>query len=79
VRLRRAWWKYESTEWMQDVLRRLADGVVLPGQCFVVSLESGWSRIARRMRRLPGAEIVAPRRAHRVSPAPQPAAVVIES
>jgi hypothetical protein len=79
VRLRRAWWKYESAGWMQEILQRLADGVLLPGQCFVVSLESGWSRMARKLRRIPGAEIVAPRRAHRAVPTPQPDAVVIES
>ena len=79
VRLRRPWWKYESAGWTQGILQRLADGIVLPGQCFVVSLESGWSRMARKLRRIPGAEIVAPRRAHRAVPAPQPGAVVIES
>jgi hypothetical protein len=79
VRVRRARLKYESAGWLQELLQRLADGIVLPGQCFVVSLESGWSRMARKLRRIPGAEIVAPRRAHRAAPTPQPDPVVIET
>jgi hypothetical protein len=79
VRLKRAWWRYESPGWTQGVLQRLADGLELPGQCFVVSLESGWSRLARKLRRMAGAEIIAPRRTHRVDPAPQPDAVATES
>jgi Zn-dependent protease with chaperone function len=58
VELRLAWYKFQSTSKEQQIVERVAEAVPLPGQLLVLALNSHRAKIRRKLKRVPGAELL---------------------
>jgi len=52
------WYRYRSQTKEQALVDRLVQEVPVPGQWFVVALNDHTAKIRRKMRKVPGAQLV---------------------